>query len=193
MPTQPNHTAFDLEQYIRSTRELYPLHKNIWKNLVTKRARGEYKQALAVKGFGHLVEQGIKRYVKEFRISHPREMFDAQTRKVVAEQLTESFEAEDRLGNYDYLLPEKYKGKASHARKKTGLTSKHVEMHSPEALRSATDRQLRGFYREEKHDVAKARAEAARRGLPLHARRKSPAQLDREIEHVVPAWSRGGR
>jgi hypothetical protein len=195
MPTQ-NHAAFDLEQFIRSTGELYPLHKNIWKNLATKRSRGEYKHDLAVKGFGHLVDEGIKHYVKEFRISHPRDMFDLQTRKLVAKQLTESFEAEDRLGNYDYLLPEKYKTKAraaAHARKKAGVTSQHVEMHSPSALRSATDRQLRGFYREEKHDVEKARAEASRRGLTLHARQKSPAQLDREIAHVVPAWSRGGR
>jgi hypothetical protein len=70
--------------------------------------------------------------------------------------------------------------------------AKHTQMHDPGALRSATDRQLRGFYREEKRDVARARAEAARRGLPLHARKKTAAQLEREIAAHVPSW-RGGR
>lgn len=162
----PNHAAFDLEQYIRSSRELYPLHKNIWKNLATKRARGEYKHDLAVKAFGYLVDDGIKRYVKEFAISHPREMFDKATRKLVAEQLTENFEAEDRLGNYDYLLPKKYQFTAAHARKKS-TGSMHDRMHAPGALRSAS-----------------------RRGLSLHARR---AQLDREIARVVPSWPRERR
>lgn len=193
MPTSPNHAAFDLEQYIVSTRELYPHAQGIRKNLATKRARGEYKHDLAVKAFDHLVEAGLKRYVKEFGITHPREMLDRATRKLVAANLTEAFEAEDQLRNYDYLLPKKYQSKQAHARKKTGSSSQHVEMHTPGALRASTDRQLRGFYREEKHDVAKARAEASRRGLALHARKKSPSQLDREIAHVVPAWSRGGR
>lgn len=188
VPTSPNHAAFDLEQYIRSSRELYPLHKNVWKNLATKRARGEYKHDLAVKGFGHLVDEGIKRYVKEFGITHPREMFDKATRKIIAEQLTESFEAEDRLGNYDYLLPKKYQSTAAHARKKPG--SMHERMHAPGGLRSATDRQLRDFYREEKRDAEKARTEASRRGLSVHARR---AQLDREIASIVPSWPRERR
>ena len=189
VPTSQNHAAFDLEQYIRSSRELHALHKSIWKNLATKRARGEYKHDLAVKAFGHLVEESVKRYAKEFGISHPREMFDKATRKLVAEQLTESFEAEDRLGNYDYLLPKKYQSTAAHARKKT-TGSMHDRMHAPGALRSATDRQLREFYREEKRDAEKARAEASRRGLSAHARR---AQLDREIARVVPSWPRERR
>jgi len=193
MPTPYNHEAFDLEQYITSTGELYPHAQGIRKNLATKRARGEYKHDLAVKAFGHLVEAGIKRYAKEFDVTQPRVMFDAATRKLVAQKLTEAFEAEDRLRNYDYLLPKKYQSKQAHARKKPGASRQHVDMHSPSALRSATDRQLRGFYREEKHDVANARAEASRRGLALHARRKSSSQLDREIAHVVPAWPRGGR
>ena len=82
--------------------------------------------------------------------------------------------------------------RAHHSRKK-GSLDLHRELHEPGALRSATDRQLQGFYRDEKRDVAKARAEATRRGLPLHARKKkSPSELDREIAERVPSW-RGGR
>ena len=80
------------------------------------------------------------------------------------------------------------RGGTSHARAKRGI---HDRLHDPGALQTATDRQLRGFYRDEKQDVAKARAEATRRGLTLHAR-KRPAQLDREIADAL-ASRRGGR
>jgi len=86
-----------------------------------------------------------------------------------------------------YGAPYGCSSRTHHSRK-----AKHTQMHDPGALRSATDRQLRGFYREEKRDVARARAEAVRRGLPLHARKKPAAQLDREIAAHVSSW-RGGR
>jgi len=82
-------------------------------------------------------------------------------------------------------------GKHAHSSRKAGLDL-HTRLHDPEALRGATDRQLRGFYRDEKLDVAKARAEGARRGMQLHARKKTPRQLDQEIAARVPSW-RGGR
>jgi hypothetical protein len=83
-------------------------------------------------------------------------------------------------------------GHVSHSHRKTSLAV-HRGLHEPGALRAATDRELRGFYRDEKRDVEKARAEASRRGITLHARhKKSPGQLDREIANVVPSW-RGGR
>lgn len=81
--------------------------------------------------------------------------------------------------------------RASHSLKKSGLEL-HKDLHKPGALRAASDRQVQGFLRDEKRDVAKARAEARRRGLPAHARKKSPSQLDREIAERVPSW-RGGR
>jgi len=81
--------------------------------------------------------------------------------------------------------------RVSHSRRKTSLDL-HTQLHEPGALRTATDRQLRGFYRDEKRDVTKARAEASRRGFELHARKKPPSQLDREIADLVPSW-RGGR
>jgi hypothetical protein len=85
-------------------------------------------------------------------------------------------------------LDKRAMARRGHARRKTDLGN-HAHLHEPGALRSASDRQLRGFYRDEQRDVAKARAEASRRGVSLHARKK---QLDREIANVVPSW-RGGR
>ncbi len=252
----------ELEQFTVNDRDLYRQQEAIFKNLATKKARGEYKHDLAVKAFGYLAEAGAKKYAKEFGGTW-HQMFDVPTRRAVAQNFAKSFEAEYALGNYDQLLPKKYQkqekasaharkkitwrapeglkiawspvnqayfalwpasapvqkqqvlkiadademhgwlrdtygdayGRAgatgvSHSRQKSGL---HMQLHDPRALRAATDRQLRGFYRDEKQDVAKARAEASRRGLALHARKKkSPSQLDREIADRVPSW-RGGR
>lgn len=175
----------------------------ILKNLATKKVRSQYKHDLAVKAFGYLVESGAKKYAKEFGSpGQPwHKLFDVPTRKAVAQELTRAFEVDFELGNYDHLLPKKYQKemltgqtrfpRPGHATKK--LAGKklraHVRMHEPRALRSATDPELRRFYQEEKRDVERARTEAARRGLSLHARKK---QLDREIADVVPSW-RGRR
>jgi hypothetical protein len=294
--------ATELKIYIDNDGDLYRRQTtSILKNLATKKARGEYKHDLAVKAFGYLVEAGAKKYAKEFGSPDQpwHQMFDAATRRAVAEKLTKDFEGEYALGNYDRLLPKKYQkemqqyfeakaspkkyvsampdfpkrppgtalaeriGKKSegHARKKIawrlpeGLVvawapanqayfalwpageplrdqqvlkiadademdawlretyghpygragshashsrrrmsgGRHEAMHDPVVLRSSTDRQLRSFYADEKQDVARARAEAHRRGFELHATKKSASQLDREIAAHVPAWRRGGR
>jgi len=89
---------------------LYSMVEGIRKNLVTKQARREYKHDLAVKAFGYLVEAGAKKYAKEFASAGQwYQMFDVPTRKAVAEELTRYFEVEAKFGNYDYLLPQKYR------------------------------------------------------------------------------------
>ena len=106
------HAATELEQYIENDADLHrQQHAPILKNLATKKARGQYKHALAVKLFGYLVESGAKKYAKAFGSPNQpwHKMFDVPTRKRVAEELTKSFEAEHALGNYDHLLPKKYR------------------------------------------------------------------------------------
>ena len=145
------HAATELEQYIENDADLHrQQHAPILKNLATKKARGQYKHPLAVKLFGYLVESGAKKYAKAFGSPNQpwHKMFDVPTRKRVAEELTKSFEAEHKLGNYDFLLPKKYqptyvrgsraisaqtftsaaKSGSSHARKK-------VSWKTPESLK----------------------------------------------------------
>lgn len=119
------HAATELKLYIDNDGDLYRRQTtSILKNLATKKARGIYKHDLAVKAFGYLVQAGAKKYADEFeptmRVWH--QIFDAPTRRSVAEALTKDFEGEYALGNYDHLLPKKYQ-KASkatvHATKKT--------------------------------------------------------------------------
>jgi hypothetical protein len=105
------HAATELELYIDNDGDLYRQQTtSILKNLATKKARGTYKHDLAVKLFGYLMESGAKKYAREFGTPDQpwHKMFDAPTRRAVAERFTKSFETEYALGNYDRLLPKKY-------------------------------------------------------------------------------------
>jgi hypothetical protein len=118
--------ARELHLFIENDGLLYrQQYQPIIKNLMTKKARGQYKHDLAVKAFGYLVESGAKKYAKDFGSPTQawHKMFDVSARKDVAEELTKDFETEAALGNYDNLLPKKYQKpekpeKAAHARKK---------------------------------------------------------------------------
>jgi hypothetical protein len=116
--------AHELKLYIDNDGSLYrAMTTSILKNLVAKKARGQYKHDLAVKGFGYLTEAGAKKYAQEFGTGPWHKMFDVSTRKQVAEKLTRDFEEVFAEGNYDRLLPKKYQkaGSSGHARKKSGL------------------------------------------------------------------------
>lgn len=119
--------AHELKLYIDNDGPLYRgMTTSILKNLVAKKARGQYKHDLAVKGFGYLTEAGAKKYAQEFGTGPWHKMFDVSTRKQVAEELTRDFEEVFAEGNYDRLLPKKYQkaGSSGHARKKSGLGAK---------------------------------------------------------------------
>lgn len=107
------HAVTDLELYIKNESDLYGQMTSIFKNLATKKARGVYQHDLAVKLFMYLVEAGAKKYAKAFDTRVWHQVFDVPTRRAVAESLTEAFEAEAKLGNYDYLLPKKYQEAAA--------------------------------------------------------------------------------
>jgi hypothetical protein len=121
----PMNAAEELKLYIDNDGALYRSQTtSILKNLVTKRARGEYRHDLAVKAFGYLTEAGAKKYAKEHGSPDLpwNKMFDVTTRKRAAEALTRNFEGEAALGNYDHLLPKKYQKQektTGHATKKT--------------------------------------------------------------------------
>lgn len=105
--------ARELELFIDNDSALYrQQHTPILKNLATKKARGIYVHSKAVKLFMYLVESGAKKYAREFGSPGVpwHVMFPVPVRKQVAEDLTNSFETEYDLGNYDNLLPKKYQG-----------------------------------------------------------------------------------
>ncbi len=106
--------ADDLRIFIDNDAELYrQMTTMIMKNLMTKRARGEYDPARAVQAFTYLTEAGAKKYARNAGGSGAwNELFSVPTRREAARQLAESFEEEAALGNHDDLLPKKYQAAA---------------------------------------------------------------------------------
>lgn len=106
--------ARELELFIDNDATLYrQQYQPILKNLATKRARGIYDHAKAVKLFMYLMESGAKKYAKEYGGpgANWHEMFNVPTRHAAAESFAKSFEVEDDLGNYSNMLPKKYRSK----------------------------------------------------------------------------------
>lgn len=103
--------ARELAMFVENDADLYRQQETpINKNLATKKAKGIYHHEGAVKLFGHLMESGAKKYVKEMGSPGDQwhEMFNTATRKEAAEDFAKHFETEYNLGNYDHLLPKKY-------------------------------------------------------------------------------------
>jgi len=110
-----NTEATELKIYIENDGRIYESStRPIYKNLATKKAKGEYVHDLAVKAFLHLATFGAKNYHREHGSMGQSwsQMFDTETRRQVAEAMTAYFETEWRLGNFRDLLPKKYQSKS---------------------------------------------------------------------------------
>lgn len=109
-------TARELELYINNDGDLHrQQYAPILKNLMTKHAQGRYDSEAAVKLFMYLVDNGAKKYAKDHGGpgANWNELFPKSERTHVAKMLRDDFEDEAKLGNYDDLIPKKYKGKVS--------------------------------------------------------------------------------
>ena len=107
--------ARELILFIENDGDLYRQQMQpIKKNLVTKVAKGVYDRTKAEKLWMYLVESGAKKYAKDF--SHDglpwNKLFSMEDRKQVARELNDDFLANQKHGEYDYLLPKKYQKKA---------------------------------------------------------------------------------
>ena len=103
--------AEELKLFIDNDGQLYRGQTtSIYKNLVTKKARGQYNSKLAEKAFLYLATSGAKKYAKDVG-GDPRQwntMFPMKVRKITAAKLEKDFRTEMELGNYDNMLPKKY-------------------------------------------------------------------------------------
>lgn len=104
----------ELKIFIDNDGDLYrqqttPIHKN----LVTKMARGMYDPKKAEKLWMYLVDNGAKKYARESGTEMTwHTMFPIDDRREVAKELNRHFLVEAKIGNYDHLLPKKYRKKA---------------------------------------------------------------------------------
>lgn len=97
--------------YIVNDGDLYRRqYQSILKNLATKKAQGKYDSALAVKLLMYLVDEGAKKYAKEFerKPQNWNTIFDKPTRMDVARELVKKFESEWEEGSFRDLMPKKY-------------------------------------------------------------------------------------
>jgi hypothetical protein len=122
--------VIELESFITSDADLYrAMHSPIILNLMKKRNNGTYDSTKAVKLFMYLADEGAKRYNEQHGDgTRSMKLFDKPTRLAVAQSLTESFEGEAELGNYDTMTPKKnpasgYDAKAAAKRIHTLLRS----------------------------------------------------------------------
>lgn len=79
----------------------------IYKNLITKKARGVYQTELAIKLAMYLMDNAAKKYAREFGGTW-NDMFNVPTRREAAKEFIRYYEEEADLGNYDDYLPKKY-------------------------------------------------------------------------------------
>jgi len=91
--------AHELDLYIANTYELVGAPNSIGKaidaNLKRKLASGKYDPALAPKAWQHLVDEGAKRYEREFGSDSP--IFSAATRRQVAADFARAWEDENGM------------------------------------------------------------------------------------------------
>lgn len=113
--------ADDLYIFIENDAQLYRSQTQpILKNLAIKKARGIYNKDLAIKLFMYLVDNGAKKYTKEYGSGKWNDLFNKATRLEVAKDFVNYFEVENSYGNFDNYLPKKYI--KNPARKKTRVT-----------------------------------------------------------------------
>ncbi len=114
MATGDTVAAKELLLYIENDGDLYRQQGlPILKNLVLKIDRGVYDHERAVKLYGYLVENGARKYTKEFAGTGDKwnEIFNKPTREAVSREFVKSFETEYKLGAYDHFHVKKYTGK----------------------------------------------------------------------------------
>jgi hypothetical protein len=111
--------ARELELYIENEYALVgaanSIGQSVMKNLAAKMLRGTYDATKAWKGWMFLVDEGAKRYNREFGTQSGVGVFNKATREMVAVRLAEVFEAEVKAGAID---PAALVGKANPRKRK---------------------------------------------------------------------------
>jgi hypothetical protein len=103
------HEERELELFVANDAQIYRSRlQPIYKNLITKIAQGKYDEKKAVKAFMYAVDDAAKKYTKDFGTPGD-EIFDKKTKLAVAATLASEFKDEADEGNYDDMLPKKYR------------------------------------------------------------------------------------
>ena len=93
----------ELKIYMDSDRSLYnQRYIPILKNLTNKKKKNKYRSALAVKAFLYLVNDGAKKYVKDYG-GNARDIFPKRQRIMLARDYVDEFDQIYKNQEFDFM------------------------------------------------------------------------------------------
>tara|TARA_R110000744_G_scaffold217819_2_gene336525 strand:+ start:1332 stop:1670 length:339 start_codon:yes stop_codon:yes gene_type:complete len=93
----------ELKLYIDNDSNIYrQRYMPILKNLSKKKKKGNYQKGLASKAFLYLVDDGAKRYTREYG-GNVRDVFPKRQRQMLAKDYVDEFEQIFKNQEYDFM------------------------------------------------------------------------------------------
>ena len=93
----------ELKLYIDNDANIYrQRYMPILKNLSKKKKKGNYQKGLASKAFLYLVDDGAKRYTREYG-GNVRDVFPKRQRQMLAKDYVDEFEQIFKNQEYDFM------------------------------------------------------------------------------------------
>jgi len=93
----------ELKLYIDNDSNIYrQRYMPILKNLSKKKKKGNYQKGLASKAFLYLVDEGAKRYTREYG-GNVRDVFPKRQRQMLAKDYVDEFEQIFKNQEYDFM------------------------------------------------------------------------------------------
>ena len=93
----------ELKLYIDNDANLYrQRYIPILKNLSRKKKQGKFRKSLASKAFMYLIDDGAKRYTKEYG-GNARDMFPKRQRQMLSKDYVDEFEDTFKNQEFDFM------------------------------------------------------------------------------------------
>ena len=93
----------ELKLYIDNDANLYrQRYMPILKNLSRKKKQGKFRKSLASKAFMYLIDDGAKRYTKEYG-GNARDMFPKRQRQMLSKDYVDEFEDTFKNQEFDFM------------------------------------------------------------------------------------------
>ena len=93
----------ELKLYIDNDQDMYrQRYIPLLKNLSRKKKQGKFRKSLASKAFMYLIDDGAKRYTKEYG-GNARDMFPKRQRQMLSKDYVDEFEDTFKNQEFDFM------------------------------------------------------------------------------------------
>ena len=93
----------ELKLYIDNDQDMYrQRYIPLLKNLSRKKKQGKFRKSLASKAFMYLIDDGAKRYTKEYG-GNVRDTFPKRQRQMLAQDYVDEFESVFKNQEFDFM------------------------------------------------------------------------------------------